>query len=126
MESCWSGQLELWGILAFLFVPITLFASAEWLFPPAGRAVNLSSYFLDNRRVFFLLQGMVAVGMAIGPTVFFGGTGYAFADFGSLVGVPMSILLAWSSNRRLHWFGALVPLAALLFAGFWLGVFSLN
>ena len=78
-------------ILLFLFVPIILFASAEWVFPPAGREVDLSTYFYDNRRVFFLLQGVLSLAMAIGPTLFFGGTGSSFTDFGSLFALPFVV-----------------------------------
>ena len=105
-------------ILLFLFVPIILFASAEWVFPPAGREVDLSTYFYDNRRVFFLLQGVLSLAMAIGPTLFFGGTGSSFTDFGSLFALPFVVLLAWSSNKKLHLFGALFWLFSLLFVGF--------
>ena len=113
-------------ILAFLFVPIILFASAEWLFPPAGREVDLGTYFYDSRRVFFLLGGGLSLAMAVGPTVFFGGTGSAFTDFGSLVGLPITVLLAWSSNKKLHLFGALFVLSFILLVGFLPGVVSLG
>ena len=112
--------------MAFLFVPIILFASAEWLFPPAGREVDLATYFYDSRRVFFLLQGVLYLAMAVGPTVFFGGTGSILTDFGSLVGIPIAVLLAWSSNKKLHLFGALFSVSFILFIGFLPGFLSLG
>ena len=111
-----SGRAE-WTqaeVLAFLYVPVVLFALAKMAFPAKSREVDLTTYLLDNRRVFFGLWIMLYLGLAFGPTVFYeGGAVYADEPFDPrlvLTVTPVLALLAWSTNRKLH----------LVFAVFWL------
>jgi hypothetical protein len=93
-------------ILAFLYVPVVLFALAKMAFPAKSGEVDLTAYLLDNRRAFFGLWAMLYLGMAFGPAVFYeAGAVYADDPFDPrlvLVVIPALALLAWSTNRRLH------------------------
>ncbi len=57
----------------FLYLPIVLFGLAKLVFPEHGREVELTPYFLENRRAFF---GLLALALC----------GY----------------MAWSGNNKLH------------------------
>lgn len=121
-QGSWSYR----EILIFLFVPIVLFASTEWLFPPAGRDVDLATYFYDSRKVFFVLQGLVAAGMSLGPALTYGASGSALIDYGPLIGVPWSAVLAVSENRRVHLVGALFPAIGFTLVALSLGSVSIR
>jgi len=120
----WSGaERTEWPfgvLLAFLFMPILYYALSELLFPPEGVEVNLTEYFLDNRRVFFGLMILTQIAGAIGPSVFY--DGYRLPGLGlawQLGPIPFSLFFAWSRNERLHIGWAMVTLLRLLWrAGF--------
>ena len=93
-------------VLAFLYVPIVLFALAKLIFPAKGREVQLTTYLLENRRAFFGLWAALYVGFAFYPILFSeGAVTDASATYDPrimLTFIPLFGLLAWSSNRKLH------------------------
>ena len=106
----WSGQRrEDWPaevLLVYLLIPIFFYAQAELLFPPAGRKVNLTKYFLSNRRPFFSLAILSYVAAAIGPFVFYDGvdpvSGGAVTVIPYAIASAVSLILVFSGNERLH------------------------
>ncbi len=106
----WSGERrEDWPadvLLVYLLIPIFFYAQAELLFPPAGRKVNLTEYFLSNRRPFFSLAILSWVAAAIGPFVFYGGVdpvgGGTVSVIPYVVASAVSVILFFSGNERLH------------------------
>jgi len=118
-----AGRVE-WGgleVAAFMVTPIILFAMAKLVFPPEGREADLNAYFIDNRKPFFGLFAVLGLATAIGQFLFLGaGEGALdvvtpfYAVVYSLVFVALSLLLGWSSNKRLHLFFALLSLVFVL------------
>jgi hypothetical protein len=109
-----AGRIEWAGleVLAFLILPILLFASAKLIFPSESYASDLTTYFLENRRPFFSLIWLIVVASSFGPYLFFNVAEIA-AELGgpaSLVSTTISVLvalvvclvLAWFPNRKLH------------------------
>ena len=116
----WTGP----EVVAFLVAPIVLFALASLVFPRETREVDLNTYFIENRRLFFGLLAFLYVAVFVGPFVF-----YDVEAFGAAIGVeidatgaalrvliPVSIcgLLAWSSNAKLHLAFAVISLVLAL------------
>lgn len=92
-------------VLAFLYLPVVLFALAKVAFPSQGQEVRLTDYLLENRVAFFGLLALLTVGLALGPGIFFEGgvvPGYGYDPRLTLTGLPVCGLLAWTSNRRIH------------------------
>ena len=106
----WSGERrEEWPaevLLVFLLIPIFLYAQAELLFPPTGRKVNLTEYFLSNRRPFFSLAILSLAAAAIAPFVFYDGVdpfgGGTVAVIPYVIPSAVSLILVFSGNERLH------------------------
>jgi len=103
----WSGERRTdWSfgvLLLFLVLPILLYALAELLFPRETYGVQLSEYFLSNRKTFFGLSVIVWLASGVGPFVFYGGvdpTGSPVVVYLTLA--ALSGGLAFSSSRRLH------------------------
>jgi len=105
----WSGARRTdWPfgvLLAYLLLPILLYALAELLFPKSAEG-RLSDYFLANRRVFFTVLGMAWLVAFVGPFVFvgnpFGGGRLWAGAISPLLMAAASPVFAVSSNRRLH------------------------
>jgi hypothetical protein len=89
-----AGRTEWIGleVLAFLVLPILLFAAAKLVFPSESYASDLTPYFLENRRSFFGLVWLMLVTGAYCPFLFFN-----VAELGAEVGGPISPV----SRRRL-------------------------
>jgi hypothetical protein len=120
----WDGvRREEWPgfvLFVFLLLPITYYALAELLFPDEGRQIELTDYFIQNRKPFFSLFALSYVFGAVGPFVFYEGvdpTG-TIGDGDALVVVPLygvlvavSLLMARTESRRAHGVWAVISLA---------------
>ena len=120
----WSGeQRDVWSfavLLAFLFMPVVYYAQAELLFPRAESKVDLSEYFMSNRRLFFTLSALNGIAAVVGPYIFYGGVSpITVAGQPELVGIlaggvfaGANVVFAFVKNLRLHlvwaWFSLLL------------------
>ena len=119
----WSGERrEEWPggvLLFFLLIPIIYYAQAELLFPRVGRQVNLTEYFLENRRSFFGLASLGFIAAAVGPFVFYEGvdpvSGGAAQGLAYVLLASVSLILAFSRNERFHLAAASGWLLAMVF-----------
>jgi hypothetical protein len=102
-------------LLAFLFLPIIYYTQAKLLFPPEGGQQDLTEYFLDNRRPFFVLTILSYIASAFGPFVFYGrGSSIGVGMISWLVLIIVSVVLLYSRSERVHVIcAAFILLAAL-------------
>jgi len=116
----WSGeQRDDWSfgvLLAFLLMPILYYALSELLFPRQGGEVDLSEYFLSNRRTFFAIAALTQLSAAAGPLIFYNGVNPAQGPLFAYLGTAAAdVYFMFSTRRRLHlaWAGLT------LFGSFW-------
>jgi hypothetical protein len=116
----WAGERrEDWPffvLVAFLAMPILYYAQAEILFPPQGRRVPLTTYFIENRRPFFALLVLSSLAAAIGPYFFYDGvqpTSGSTATY--LVGGALNVPFMFIQREHLHTAWALFMLVSQTF-----------
>jgi hypothetical protein len=116
-RGVWSGTV----LFLFLLMPIIYYALADLLFPEAGDTVELTDYFLDNRRAFFGLLVLASIGGAIGPSIFYQTDRTPAVVLLGLI--PGHVFFAFSRNRRLHvaWAGFVLFVYAVGLAGMSIG-----
>ena len=126
----WSGETqEEWSfmlLMAFLFLPILYYAMAELLFPRTDQSIDLSDYFLANRKIFFGSQVLNMIASTVGPFIFYGGENpvgdlsgpeiFRFVMPVVLAGVHVSMV--FTENKRIHslWAAANLVLFTMVFA----------
>ncbi len=114
-RQAWSGIV----LLLFLLLPVVYYALADLLFPEAGDTVDLTEYFLDNRKAFFGLFILASVASAVGPLVFYHRE--RTPAFALLALIPGHLYFSFSANRRHH-----VVWAALVLAVYTLGLAAMS
>ncbi len=111
----WSGAV----LLLFLLMPIIYYALADLLFPDAGTTVELTEYFLDNRRAFFGLLIAASIASAVGPLLFYQRERTPTVI---LLGfIPGHLYFAFSRNRFLH-----IAWAAIVLLGYTVGLVAMS
>lgn len=105
-----------WDLLGFLLVPILLFALAELAFPLEHAWTDLTDYYSEIRSRFFAVAATLVLAYTWSNVSLFGNPLLHWVNLITFTAAGIFVLLAWVSDRRVHFAASVVILVMTLSA----------
>lgn len=112
-------------LLLFLINPILLYVLSHLLFPEIDSTTSLRRHYFENRGLLFGVVAVTALASLLFQPVAFGSPLFAVHNLSSLLALAGSLILATSSDPRIH--SVILPLGAMAAAfDIAVGVFAIS